>query len=90
MVEVVYRAEFFREGDVYVGLAPELGVSSFGDTLEEAKAALREAVDAFLEECERMGTLEEVLEEAGFTEEQGRWLPRQPLAAELLTTGSTP
>ena len=69
MAEVVYRAEFFREGDVYVGLAPELGVSSFGDTLEEAKSALREAVDAFLEECERMGSLKEVLEEAGFIQE---------------------
>jgi hypothetical protein len=38
MVErIVYRAEFFKEGDVYVGLAPELNVSSFGETLEEAR-----------------------------------------------------
>ncbi len=86
---IVYRAEFFREGNAYVGLAPELGVSSFGETLEGAKAALREAVEAFLEECERMGTLEEVLEEAGFSYREGHWLPRQPVAAELMTVSST-
>ncbi len=46
---VLFRAEFFRENDLYVGLAPDLEVSSFGDSLEEAKASLREAMEAFLE-----------------------------------------
>ena len=63
---VVFRAEFFREGDLYIGLAPELNVSSSGETLDEAKESLKEAVDGFLEECETMGTLEDVIEEAGF------------------------
>ncbi len=85
--QVVFRAEFFREGDVYVGLAPEFNVSSFGETLDEAKHSLKEAVDGFLEECETMGTLEEVIEEAGFEKTGTQWLPRQPVAAELLTTG---
>ena len=58
---IVFRAEFFREGDLYVGLASELNVSSFGETLDEAKRSLKEAVDGFLEECEAMGTLEEVI-----------------------------
>lgn len=63
---IVLRAEFFREDDLYIGLAPELDVSSFGERLEEAKRSLEEAVLAFVEECEAMGTLEEVLREAGF------------------------
>lgn len=63
---IVFRAEFFREDDLYIGLAPELDVSSFGESLEEAKRSLEEAVLAFVEECEAMGTLEEVLREAGF------------------------
>ncbi len=63
---IVFRAEFFREDDLFVGLAPELDVSSFGERLEEAKRSLEEAVLAFVEECEAMGTLEEVLREAGF------------------------
>lgn len=84
---VVYRVEYFREGDLYVGLAPELGVSSFGETLDEARRSLQEAVEAFLEECQTMGTLAEVMEEAGFAQQGDSWLPRQPLAAELLTAG---
>ncbi len=83
---IVFRAEFFREGDLYVGLAPELDVSSFGETLDEAKASLQEAVEAFLEECENMGSFEQVMEEAGFERRDDQWLPRQPVAAELLTT----
>ena len=87
MHRIVYRAEFFKEGDVYVALAPELNVSSFGETLEEAKRSIQEAVEAFVEECDRMGTLGEVMEEAGFLKKNGQWLPRQPVAAELLTAG---
>lgn len=38
-----------REGDGYVSLCPELDVASQGDTVEEAKANLQEAVELFLE-----------------------------------------
>jgi len=47
---VVYRAEIYQENDQYVALCPEWDVSSFSDTPEEAKQALKEAVEAFLEE----------------------------------------
>lgn len=82
---IVLRAEFFREDDLFVGLAPELDVSSFGESLDEAKLSLKEAVEAFLEECEEMGTLDEVLQEAGFYWEGDLWVPRQPPAAQLLS-----
>ena len=84
---VVVRAEIFREGHLYLGVCPDLGVSSFGETMEGAKSALREAVDAFLEECEAMGTLDEVLEEAGFVRQHGHWMARQPISAELVAIG---
>jgi predicted RNase H-like HicB family nuclease len=79
--------EIFREGDLYVGLCPDLEVSSFGETLEEAKHSLHEALEAFIEECEAMGTLGEVLKEAGFTQQDENWLPRQPVSAELVSVG---
>ena len=66
MLRVHYRAEVFKEDEVYVGLCPELNVSSFGDTPQEAADSLQEAVELFLEGCESMGTLEEVLGESGF------------------------
>ncbi|MDI6809880.1 MAG: type II toxin-antitoxin system HicB family antitoxin [Candidatus Eisenbacteria bacterium] len=38
-----------REGDGYVSLCPELDVASQGDTVEQATANLKEAVELFLE-----------------------------------------
>ena len=61
-----FRIEIFKEDKLYVAVAPELNVSSFGNTKKEAKASLKEAVELFLEECRRMGTLDDVLIEAGF------------------------
>jgi len=84
---VLFKVEVYREGDLYVGICPELEVSSFGETPEGAKTSLREAVEGFLEECEAMGTFDEVVEEAGFEKKDEQWLPRQPIAAELLTAG---
>lgn len=78
------RIEVFKEGDVYVALSPELNVSSFGDTIEEAKKSVKEAIEAFIEECERMGTVEEVLEESGFSMVNDSWKSRKPVAEEDL------
>lgn len=38
-----------RDGDGYVSLCPELDIASQGDTVEEARANLIEAVELFLE-----------------------------------------
>jgi predicted RNase H-like HicB family nuclease len=85
ILELEFNAEIFKEGDVYVGLCPELNVSSFGDDIEDAKRSLQEAVLAFIEECEEMGTLKEVLEEAGFFKNQDFWFSKKPITEERLT-----
>ena len=38
-----------REGDGYVSLCPELDIASQGNTIEEARNNLREALDLFFE-----------------------------------------
>jgi len=38
-----------REDDGFVALCPELDVASQGDSIEEARANLKEAVELFLE-----------------------------------------
>ncbi len=38
-----------READGYVALCPELDIASQGDSVEEARAMLQEAVELFLE-----------------------------------------
>ena len=41
------------EDDQYVSLCPELGVASCGDTPEEARAMLQEALEAYLAHAPR-------------------------------------
>ena len=38
-----------REGDGYVSLCPQLDIASQGDTIEEARQNLREALELFFE-----------------------------------------
>ena len=38
-----------REGDGFVSLCPELDVASQGDTIEQARANLQEALELFFE-----------------------------------------
>ncbi len=42
-------AVLIREGNGFVALCPEIDVASQGDSVEEAKANLREAVELFFE-----------------------------------------
>jgi predicted RNase H-like HicB family nuclease len=81
------KCEIFKEDDRRFALCPELDVSSFGETIQEAKASLEEALLAFLEECENMNTLELVLEEAEFKQQNNQWKLRQPLLSELVAIG---
>ncbi|MBI5199938.1 MAG: type II toxin-antitoxin system HicB family antitoxin [Nitrospirae bacterium] len=83
-MNISVRIEIFKEGDVYVALSPELNVSSFGETIEDAKRSVKDAIESFIEECERMGTLEDVLEESGFSKINNSWRPRKPIAEEDL------
>ena len=64
MEKIAFTGLVFEENGMYVGYCPELDVSSCGKCVEEAKENLLEAVRLFSEETEKMGTLEEILEEA--------------------------
>ena len=66
MEDVCFDSRIWKEGNVYVSYCPQLDVSSCGDTIEEARRMLREAVSLFVEEAEKMGTLQIILEEARF------------------------
>ena len=49
-------------------------VNEFGDTPEEAKDALRHEVAIYLEDCEQLGILDDVLIEAGFYDNDEVWM----------------
>ena len=62
--------ELWKEGNMYVSYCPELDIPSCGESVEQAKKNLKEAILINLEETQRMGTLDKFLREAGFDETQ--------------------
>ena len=66
---------YFEEGSIIIAHCVPLDVSSCGNDLEEARRNIRDAVAGFIETCEEMGTLEEVLEESGFVKQGENWIP---------------
>jgi hypothetical protein len=65
-MEIQFTTRIFKEGRTFVAQALELDVSSCGGSKERVLRNLKEAVRLFLEEAEKMGTLEQILEEAGY------------------------
>jgi predicted RNase H-like HicB family nuclease len=71
--------ELWKEGNMYVSYCPELDVASCGETVNQAKKNLREAILINLEEAQKLGTLNDLLQEAGFDESQGILASRKEL-----------
>ncbi|MFQ5708918.1 MAG: type II toxin-antitoxin system HicB family antitoxin [bacterium] len=84
-MKIEIHIHYFEEVGAIIALCPELQVSSFGDTLEEAENSIREALDLFLEGCESLGTLDEVLEESGFKKSDDKWILRKPIKTTKTT-----
>ena len=71
--------ELWKEGNMYVSYCPELDIASCGETMEQAKKNLGEVISINLEEAQKIGTLENLLQEAGFDENQGIFSIRKEL-----------
>ena len=71
---IEYTAQIWQEGNQFIAHAMPLDIISSGDTPEEARGALDEAVQLFLETAADIGTLKEVLEEAGYEFKQENWV----------------
>ena len=79
--------EIWKEGNMYVSYCPELDVSSCGNTIDVARKNLKTAVSLFLEEAEKMGTLEDILQESGYElNESNCWEAPRIVATELMST----
>jgi len=61
-MEIQFTTTILKEGRTFVAHSPELDVSSCGGTKEKALRNLKDAVRLFLEEAERLGTLDQILE----------------------------
>ena len=63
---IVYQIEESKAGAGFQAVCPELDITGFGDTAEQARESLRVQVAGYIEDCDEMGILDEVLIEAGF------------------------
>lgn len=52
----------WKEKDGYVSKCPELGVASCGDTISEASANLKEAIELYIENAKALGIMEDIEE----------------------------
>jgi hypothetical protein len=56
----------YKEEDIFVSYCPALELSSYGKSIKAAKTAFNEAMDIFLSETTRKGTLEKLLLDYGW------------------------
>ena len=71
-MEIQFTTQIFKEGRIFVAHTRELDLSSCGGTRQKALRNLKEAVRLFLEEAEKMGTLQQILEEAGYLKRRSK------------------
>jgi predicted RNase H-like HicB family nuclease len=84
-MEIEFTTKIFREGKAFVAYAQELDISSCGRTKEKAFANLKEAVRLFMEEAERMGTLETILAEAGYKKTKATLQVPEPVSVRRVS-----
>ena len=76
MDRIIYSIEESIVDGSCQAYCPELIITAFGDTSDEAKESLRREIGSYLEDCEELGVLDEVLIEAGFYDNDEVWLSR--------------
>ncbi len=74
---IVYQIQESSIGDVSQATCPELDVTAFGDNADLARDALRSQVSIYLEDCDELGALDEVLIEAGFYFDGELWISNE-------------
>lgn len=86
MRPIEFDAMIFQEGKAYVAHCPELDVSSCGKDIDEARRNLKTAVRLFVEEAEKLGTLDDILLEAGYQcLPDGVWKSPRIVSAEVMS-----
>jgi predicted RNase H-like HicB family nuclease len=85
MRDIAYTVHTFKEGATYVAYVPELDLSSCGATNDEARRNIREAVHGFLETSADMGSLDSILEEAGYSRSGDSWVAPEFVALDRET-----
>jgi predicted RNase H-like HicB family nuclease len=85
MEDFSFDVHIFKEGGTFVAHVPALDVSSCGATDDEARRNIRDAVRSFLEGSAALGTLDEILQEAGYERQGEKWRAPEFVSVDRLT-----
>ena len=89
-LRIEHTVQVWKEGEAYVARAIPLDVMSCGDTTEEARRNLSEAVALFVKTASEHGTLTEVLEECGYVQHDDEWRAPELVLSETVTQSVHP
>jgi len=68
--------QIIKEGRVFVAFCPVLDIATQGNTFAEAQKMFQELVMIFIEEIDKMGTINKVLGSLGWTKlKNSTWVP---------------
>ena len=85
-MNIDYTVQIWQEGAQFIAHAMPLDIMSSGASPEKAREALREAVELFFATASEMGTLSDILEEAGYWRREGEWVSPTWIAVERHST----
>jgi predicted RNase H-like HicB family nuclease len=85
-MNIDYTVQIWQEGDQFIAHAMPLDIMSAGATPQNARDALQEAVELFISTASEMGTLGDILEEAGYQRREGEWVSPTWIAVERHST----
>lgn len=66
IIKVNVSVYLIKEDDSYTAFCPELNLSSYGTSINDAKKGFVDAIAIFIEETTRRGTLEKILLQHGW------------------------
>lgn len=65
-MKLKFSEEVWKEGNMFVGYAPELDIAACGENPEQARTNLLEVIQINFDEMRKSGNLDHFLRDAGF------------------------
>ncbi|MBL7718757.1 MAG: type II toxin-antitoxin system HicB family antitoxin [Flavipsychrobacter sp.] len=77
----------FQEEGYFIAFCPALKLSSYGDSIEDAKEGFEEVITAYIEETQRQGTLNEDLTKHGWVFHSKQVFPPEQVDIDNIPAG---
>ena len=85
-MNIDYTVQIWQEGSQFIAHAMPLDIMSSGSTPQDAREALQEAIELFFATASELGTLSDILAEAGYEYQKGAWVSPAWIGVERQST----